>query len=374
MKIVLLGTLVSSVFNFRVGLIDSLLKKNFSVYVFCVDFDEESRNRIRKMGAIPIDYSLRRAGINPFKDLVDTFWLIKKFREISPDVVFSYFVKPVIFGTLAAKFAGVPRKVGMLEGLGYVFTNLPEGVGAKQNFLRKVQVFLYRIALPMLDRLIFLNPDDSNDLVEKNNLKISDVSILGGIGVDLNKYCYKRNDNKSIVFIFVGRLLAEKGIREYIKASQLIAESYPGTRCIVLGGIDEENPGGLSKVELDELITSGIVEYPGYVNSVVEWLEASSVFVLPSYREGVPCSTQEAMAIGCAVITTDVPGCRETVIDGVNGYIVPPWNAEALAEKMLYLLANPELVSKMGLESRKIAEKCFDQRIVNERLVKMIIS
>ena len=373
-KLVLLGTVSASVFNFRTSLIKELVARNHTVYVLCVDYDDVSREKIVALGAIPVDYSLNRAGLNPIRDLVDTWKLFRQLKKIAPDVVLSYFVKPVIFGSIAARMAAVPRNIGMLEGLGYVFTDLPTGLKRKQRILRWVQVFLYRLALPGLDRLIFLNPDDSADLLSRNGLKAKNVSILGGIGVDLEKYPYIPLDSqKSPSFIFVGRLLAEKGINEYVAAARKVKSLHPEARFVELGGLDEENPGGLSRLELDDLITSGIVEYPGHVSSVMQWLIDASVFVLPSYREGLPCSTQEAMAVGRAVITTDVPGCRETVVDGVNGYLVPRWDSEALAEKMLCLVRDPALVVRMGEESRRLAEQRFDADEVNARLIQMLL-
>lgn len=376
MKVALLGTLVSSVMNFRLELIKQLVAEKNEVFVFCVDYDESSRMKIREMGGIPVSYSLSRSGINPIRDLLDTWKLASQLKEISPDIVFSYFVKPVIFGTIAAWLAGVKRRIGMLEGLGYVFTDLPTGLSWKQKLLRKIQIYLYRVALPLLDKLIFLNHDDPVDLLKKNLIKVKSVNVLGGIGVDLKKYAFnEKNIESHITFIFVGRLLAEKGIKEYIAAAEAVKIRFPAVRFVVLGGLDEENPGGLSRVELERLTAAGIVEYPGHVTSVKEWLVDSSVFVLPSYyREGVPCSTQEAMAVGRAVITTDMPGCRETVIDGVNGYLVQRWDSTDLAEKMLRFVENPELINKMGFESRLIAEKHFDALEVNSRLIKMIKS
>lgn len=374
MKIALVGTLVSSVMNFRLELIRQLVFEKHDVFVFCVDYDDSSRMKIQELGAIPISYSLNRSGLNPIRDLIDTWNLACQLKKISPDIVFSYFVKPVIFGTVAAWLAGIRRRVGMLEGLGYVFTDLPTGLSRKQKILRKIQIYLYRVALPLLDKLIFLNPDDPVDLITKNFIKVKSISVLGGIGVDLKKYAYnEKKIEDPITFIFVGRLLAEKGIKEYIAAAESIKKRYPTVRFIVLGGLDEENPGGLSRIELERLTTAGIVEYPGHATSVKEWLVDSSVFVLPSYyREGVPCSTQEAMAVGRAVITTDVPGCRETVVDGVNGYLIQRWNAAELAEKMLRFVENPGLINKMGFESRCIAETRFDALEVNARLIEMI--
>lgn len=373
MKIILLGTVAASALNFRTDLIKSLVANGHQVFVFCVDFTDETRQRIRDLGAIPMDYSLNRAGMNPLRDLRDTWSLSRQLKTIQPDVVFAYFVKPVIFGTLAAALAGVKRRIGMLEGLGYVFTDLPSGVSTKQKILRKIQVLLYRMAFPFLERLIFLNPDDPVDLLEKNNLKVKQVSVLGGIGLDLIDYSYvPLPANKPVSFIFVGRLLAEKGINEYIAAAKLVKAKHSDIRFVVLGGLDEENPGGLSATELKQLTDSRVVEHPGHVSNVKDWLAEASVFVLPSYREGVPRSTQEAMAIGRAVIATDVPGCRETVEHGVNGFVVPKWDEQALAEAMIKFIEQPELIEKMGLESYRIAQEKFDVVKVNDRLMNMI--
>lgn len=375
MKLVLLGTVSASVFNFRTALIKALVARSYTVYVFCVDYDDDSRKKIRALGAIPVDYSLSRTGLNPLRDIFDTWKLFRQLKKIAPDVVLSYFVKPVIFGSIAARMAAVPRNIGMLEGLGYVFTDLPTGLKCKQKILRWIQVFLYRLSLPRLDRLIFLNPDDSKDLLNRNGLNVKNVSILGGIGVDLETYPYTPLNYREVPsFIFVGRLLAEKGINEYVAAAKKVKSSHPEARFVVLGGLDEENPGGISRRELDDLIASGVIEYPGHVSSVRKWLADASVFVLPSYREGVPCSTQEAMAVGRAVITTDVPGCRETVVDGVNGYLVPRWDADALAHKLLCFVDDPSLAVRMGGESRRLAEERFDAIKVNERLIWMLLN
>lgn len=151
-----------------------------------------------------------------------------------------------------------------------------------------------------------------------------------------------------------------------------VKNKYPDTKFTILGGLDTQNMGALSKSQLDELIAEGLFEYPGHVSNVKDWIANSSVFVLPSYREGVPRSTQEAMAIGRPVITTDVPGCRETVVDGVNGFVVPCWDAEALAEKMYFFIESPFQINLMGLESMKMAHQKFDAEKVNDRLFEIM--
>jgi len=376
MVIILIGTVASSFYGFRADLIRTFLKKGHQVYAFTSEYTAEDLIKIEKLGATPITYTLNRGGLNPFADIIATCQLSKKIKAINPDLVFSYFSKPVIFGTLAAKLAKVPRIIGMLEGLGYTFTEQPEGLSKKTQLIKKIQVFLYKIALPQLDQLIFLNPDDPKDLLEKHAIQVKKVKVevLGGIGLNLEDYPFQalNNIHSPVKFLFIGRLLKEKGIHEFVQAVKLVKKKYPDTQFTVLGAIDQHNLGALQQTELDTLISSHIIQYPGHVSNIKDWIVDSHVFVLPSYREGVPRSTQEAMAIGRAVITTDVPGCRETVIDGVNGFLVPKWNPEALAEKMIYFIEHPEQIRLMGAESYKLAVNKFDAKKVNQRLINIL--
>ena len=370
----MIGTVASSFFDFRVDLIRALLQQGHQIYAFTSEYVAESLTKMEQLGVIPVTYNLNRGGLNPAADIIATYQLSQKIKEISPDFVFSYFSKPVIFGTLAAWLAKVPRVVGMLEGLGYTFTDQPEGLSRKVKFIKKIQVLLYSIALPKLDQLIFLNPDDPKDLLEKYRIKVKKIEILGGIGLNLQDYPYQpvKNINLPIKFLFIGRLLKEKGIHEFVQAAKLIKNQYPETQFTILGAIDTHNLGTLQQTEIDTLISSNIIYYPGHVNNVQDWITDCHVFVLPSYREGVPRSTQEAMAIGRAIITSDVPGCRETVVDGVNGFLVPRWNPIALAEKMIYFIEQPEQIQKMGYESYKIAIEKFDAEKVNQRLLTIL--
>jgi len=372
LKISILSTVANDTLIFRRELISKLVAAGHVVFVFCVDYTDQTRDQIQSLGAMPIDYGLSRAGLNPLADLLTIFQLWKLLNEVRSDVVLSCFVKPSIYGSIAARLACVPRRLAMLEGLGFVFTDTPSGPSAKQRLLRKIQVFLYRLALPSIDTIIFLNPDDPVDLLEKNNLKAKHVEVLGGIGVDLKQFAYSEPPVEPVRFIFIARLLAEKGVFEYLEAVKRVKRLHPAAEFVVLGGIDEANPGGLKQADLQNLLDTELIIYPGYVNNVPDWIAGSSVFVLPSYREGVPRSTQEALAIGRAVITTDVPGCRETVIEGVNGFLVPKWDADALADKMIYFIENPAAIKKMGHESHRLAVERFDAEKVNARLMKIM--
>ncbi|ORI09833.1 glycosyl transferase family 1 [Campylobacter concisus] len=374
MKIFIIGNVSSMMINFREEFIKLLVSKGHDVYCLVSDYNEESRKKIISLGATPLDHTLNTKGLNPFKDFVATYDLVKLFRQHRPDAVFSFFVKPVIFATIAAKMARVPRIVGMIEGLGGAFTVHKNGQTKKAKIIKAIQVLLYKISLPSLDELIFLNNDDKKDLIDKYNIKVKSINILGGIGVDLDKFSYTKAPTDPISFIFIARLLAEKGIFEYLEAAKIVKEKYKDVKFYIFGGFDEHNPFGLTQEELKPYLDSGVVIYPGFVNDIKERIVNSSIFVLPSYyREGVPRSTQEAMAIGRVVITTNSVGCRETVEDGVNGFLVPSFDSKILAQKMIYFIQNPEMIVQMGIESRKIAEVKFNINEKNERLAKIII-
>lgn len=373
MKIALIGTAANCVVGFRADLIKSLHQQGHTVYALALDYDDNTRMQVTNLGAIPVDYKFSRTGLNPLKDFLDTYTLSKQLKRLAPDLVFSYFSKPSIFGTLAAVMAGVKKRYAMLEGLGYLFTEQPQGVSRKVRLLKKIQVMLYRCIFPSLDALILLNPDDRHDLLVNCKINVKQAHVLGGIGLNLADYPFTPPPTSPVSFIFIARLLAEKGVHEYVAAAKIVKAKYPETRFYMLGAIDTQNPGSLTGKCLNNLIEDDIIIAPGHASNVAEWIAKSSVFVLPSYyREGIPRSTQEAMAMGRAVLSTDVPGCRETVVQGVNGYLVKRWSHAELAEKMCELIENPQKITDMGLASYQLAQERFDADKVNNRLLELL--
>ena len=372
-KIAIIVNEVSTLLHFRKELVLDLVKEGYEVFCLAEGYEPSTKEIIVSWGAKPVEHNLKRSNLNPLADIVEVFKLRKALKEIAPDIVLTCFVKPVIFASLAAKLAGIRKRVGMIEGLGYAFTPSTEKKGLKAKIIKFLQIQLYKIALPTLDKVLFLNPDDQRDLLIENNIKVKSTEILGGIGVNLDYYRYFEPKIKSDVsFIFLGRLLREKGIFEFLEAAKVVKKEKPNTQFLVLGQIDKQNPTAMSEEKLQEYIDANIIEYLGYVKNVPDYIEKVDVFVLPSYREGVPKSTQEAMAMGKVILTTDVPGCRETVVDGVNGFLVPLFSAEKLVEKMLELINKPILVRSMGIESRRIAEEKFDVRKVNKRIISIL--
>ena len=371
MKVLILGNLSSTIILFRSKLIKKMIALGYSVTTLTMDDDATNFHKIQQLGATPLNYRFSRSGMNPFSDLKNTFKLSKVIKHIEPDIVFCFFPKPVIFGTLAARFAGIKKINVLLEGLGYCFTQRDENESLKKNMVKKAQTLLYKLSLPLATKVMFLNPDDYTDLIIKNKITIKDSKIIGGIGVDLNEYAYVRPSLENLHFVMVSRLLIDKGIREFVAAAAIVKKDYPHVRFSIAGAFDD-NPGGISRSEYELWVKAGNVEFLGQISDIKSYLIDSSVFILPSYREGVPRSTQEAMAIGRAIITTDVPGCRETVVDGKNGYMIPPWNAQSLAGKIECFIKDPTSIVSMGIESRNIAETKFDEEAICDNLIEIL--
>jgi len=228
---------------------------------------------------------------------------------------------------------------------------------------------LYSVALGHARRVFMLNKDDVDLFVGSRMVARRKVVLIDGIGLDLKFYRAAPPVLEPICFILVARLLREKGVYEYVEAAKLVKIACPMTRFILVGSIDK-NPSSVTAQEVTAWEAEGLIELSGQVSDVRSWLVKASVFVLPSYREGLPRSTQEAMAAGRPVITTDVPGCRDTVVDGMNGFIVPVRDVAALAKAMLKFVNNPELIAEMGAKSRAIAEQRFDVHRINSKILR----
>lgn len=363
-RLALIGNQAFSMLNFRGQLIRDVVARGHEVFAFAPDFDAVSRAEISDMGAVPMDHGFQRTEINPLKDAAAVAKLVGTLRGLRLDAALGYSIKPVTYGLLAAWAAGVPRRYAMIEGLGHVFMR-HDTVTA--GLLRAGVSLLYRTSLRRARRTFFLNPDDRRDFLAMRLVNAEKSEVIGGIGVDLSTWRAAPPVTEPMTFVFVGRLLREKGVVELIEAMRQVKAARPDTKLVLLGDVDS-NPSSLQRAQVAAWVAEELLTWPGQVE-VAPWLAKCSVFVLPSYREGVPRSTQEAMAMARPVITTDVPGCRETVIDGRNGFLVPPRDAGALARVMLRFAETPELVATMGRESRVMAEERFDVVKTNERLV-----
>lgn len=354
-RLAIIGNQAFAMRNFRGPLVSAAAAKGVEVFAFAPDYTEADRTAIVALGGKPRDFPLRRASISPLHDLLTLRSLAGQLRELAPDVVLSFSSKPAVFGTLAAAFAGVPRRYALIEGLGHAFiqTNAPHSW-----LLRAIVSVLYRVALPKATKTLFLNSDDCAEFIRYGLVAEENAVITGAIGVDLNTWHFAPPVTEPLTFLFVGRLLREKGIVEFVEAARRVKAKFPAIRFVVLGAPDI-NPSSITADQAREWTSDGVIEWHGHAE-VRPWMERASVFVLPSYREGVPRSTQEAMAMGRPVITTDVPGCRETVESGKNGLLIKAQDSAALAEAMETFVAAPLLIPRMGAASRDIAEARFD--------------
>jgi len=358
-----------SVLLFRAQLIRCFRQRGAKVVVFAPDWTAGLKQSMASIAAaVAEDYPLERAGVNPFADLRTLVVLSLAFRRLRPGMVITFQPKPNVYGIMAAALVGVPQRFAVVEGLGFAFT--PGEENLKKKVARAALRFLYRLSFSLVHKVFFLNPDDLNEFVSQGLVRREKAVLLGGIGVPLEEWPPAPPHLEPVTFTLIARLLREKGVREFAEAARRIKGNYPEVRFLLIGPLDT-NPGAIRESEVRSWVEEGLLEWVPWTEDVRPYLRQTSVYVLPSsYREGVPRSTQEAMAMARPVITTDAPGCRETVVPGVNGFLVPPRDAQALAEAMERFICEPDLIVRMGQESRRLAEERFDARKVNERFLK----
>lgn len=363
----LVASFPDSLIKFRGPLIEAILSAGYRVHLAVPGLDSYSEvaSRLVALDVQVHDIPLRRTGMNPFQDLALLVSLQKLMREIGTDYVLAYTIKPVIYGSLAAWISGVNHRFALITGLGYAFTGEATGL---RKVLRTLIQQLYRFSLSRNRLVFFQNPDDEALFRQLSLLKSAIPScVVNGSGVDVAEYTVAVLP-ETPSFLLIARLLGDKGVREYAQAAALVKERYPEVSFRLVGWVDD-NPDAIDQAELDAWIAAGIIEFLGKLPDVRPAITDSSVYVLPSYREGTPRTVLEAMAMGRPVITTDAPGCRETVVDGDNGFLVPVKDVQALADAMIKMIDSPGLVAKMGERSRQIAETKYDVHRVNAAML-----
>jgi glycosyltransferase involved in cell wall biosynthesis len=369
-KIIIIGSFLDALLWFRQELIREFIKDGYDV-IACTPKpeNEELLDRVLSLNITYIEIPMTRAGLNPFNDFVSFWFLYKLFKKEKPAFILSYAIKPVIYGSIAAKFAGVPAIFSMVTGLGHAF--ITEGI--KGFILKIIASFLYKSAFLCNKIIFFQNPDDQGFFVKSGIIKnIENTQLINGSGVDIEYYSQSPFPT-DFSFILVARLLREKGIYEYAEAARNVKNKYPDVTFKLVGFLDK-NPSVISAIDLKKWQNDGYIEYLGRSENVRELLNDSTVFVLPSYREGTPRTVLEAMAVGRPIITTDVPGCRETTIASENGYLVNVRDVKSLQSAMEQIIIQPELLIKMGAKSRQIAEDKYDVHKVNKVILDTINS
>ena len=362
MKILVLSSHTPSLLWFR---LDMMLEfKNQGYEVVAIGNEDETKWK-EQFDSYDIKYKqafIQRNGTNPFKDLKTLKSLRKIIKEEKPNKIFAYNAKTVIYGSIAAHKEKV-EIYSLIAGLGSVFMR----TGLKGRLVQKILAWEYKRALNHNESVFFQNNDDVKTFVDGKMVSKDQIVMLHGSGVNLEKFTVQDIPN-DFGFLYIGRLLRDKGIFEYLEACKTVKEKYPEVHCLLVGPFDS-NPSAMKKEELQPYLDNQIVEYFGEQRDVRPYLAKCNVFVLPSYREGTPKTVLEAMACNKAIITTDAPGCKETVIDGKNGYLVPVKDAKALASKMIELYENQELIPIMAKNGREMVEELFDVKKVNKVIV-----
>lgn len=364
MRILVLAGFSESLINFRGHLLRSMIRKGYEVHVAAPNLLCDSRTLValREMGATAHDLSMERTGVNPVKDFFYFIAICKLLLQLRPLVVLSYTIKPVIWGGLAAWFTGVPKRYALITGLGYAFASQATG---KRYLIRLVASFLYKLSLRRATLVFFQNAEDAvlfrdTGLLSRN----VPMALVNGSGVDLEKFQSVDFPALPVIFLMIARLISDKGVREYVQAAKFVRAIYPNVEFHLVGDCDA-NPDSISIEEVNAWVAAGDILWHGPLSDVRPAIAKCHVYVLPSYREGLPRTVLEAMAMGRPIITTDAPGCRDTVEHGRNGFIVPVKSAEQLAEAMIGFIERVDLIALMGGESRLIAESKFNVHEVN---------
>jgi len=362
LKFVLISPKNRTAWNFRGDLIKDIINLGYDVIV--TGPNDVDVDKIEALGARFVKIPMEKTGVNVMSDLKYIKALKKLFKEEKPDVTLGYTIKPVIYGAIAAKQAKVPRRYSMIAGAGYVFV----AKTTKAKIIRMLVKILYRIGFSCAHKVVFMNPDDLQDFTSLKLLKKDKCCMVNGSGVNMQRF-EREPLPKKPVFFMLSRALRCKGVSEYLEAAQIVHERHPDVRIMYLGEIDESMQDSLKQTEVQKYIDSGIIEYYPEHPDVRVYYRQCSVFVLPSHREGIPRTVQEAMAMGRPVIVTDAPGCRETVKNGETGYLVPVGNPQALADTMCKFIENPDLINKLGEASYEYCKEKFDVCKVNKTLL-----
>jgi len=374
MKFLIISSFLPSVLNFRGKLLEVIHLQGYEIHIIVPDLTSFSaeHEKLLELGYYVHEVSMERTGTNPVADLKTLGSMYTLIKKIQPDYVLSYTIKPVIYGTLAAWLAKVPNRYALITGLGYAFQNIE--TQSKRSIFQKLVHGLYQQALSRSHKAFFQNPDDLKLFQDLKLLNAQTPTVVvNGSGVNIADFNVLPlpvtvDQKVKISFLLIARLLVDKGIREYAEAAKIIKHKYPHVEFNLVGWIDE-NPAAIEQSELDTWIADARLKYWGKLSDVRPAIAQSSIYVLPSYREGTPRTVLEAMAIGRPIITTDAPGCRETVIQGENGFLVEVKSVKSLVDAMQEFIHNPKLVELMGQRSREIALNKYDVHQVNRHMM-----
>ena len=362
MKIAVLSSFTTSLFWFRVDMMQSFQKAGYEVLAVGDGAEEEWAERFAALGIRYRQIPVQRNGTNPLRDLTTFRALHRLLREEKPDKIFAYQAKTVIYGGIAASLSGIREFYPLIAGVGSVFL----GDSPRQKLIRSILVTEYKIGMRHAPKVFFQNRDDLKVFTDHKILPEHKAVMLHGSGVNVEKFIPAPLP-ETPGFLCISRLIRDKGVVEYLEAARKLHKLRPEAQCVLVGPFDT-NPSAIGPEKLQSYIDDGSVIYVGEQKDVQPFLKACTCYVLPSYHEGTPKTVLEAMACGRPTITTDAPGCRETVTDGVNGYLVPVKDVDAIVAAMERMLDDSEKTATMAAEARRIAEERYDVRNVNSTI------
>ncbi|EGU36729.1 glycosyl transferase, group 1 family protein [Vibrio ichthyoenteri ATCC 700023] len=329
------------------------LDEGYEVHLACSVTN--SRELIESLGIIVHDLPISRSGTNLVRELITLSALFKVIKKVNSDIIHSVTIKPVIYANIIARVLGNSKRISSISGLGYVFI----ADGFKAKIFRFIVSGLYKLALTGSDCVIFQNTEDRDALSKLGVVNIHQEVIIRGSGVNLDNYIVYPEPDSGMVVMLVARLLIDKGVHEFVKAAELVHKQCSSVRMVLVGDIDPDNPKSITIDQIKSWVDSNVIEHWGYSYNVSNTMSKANIVVLPSYREGLPKCLIEAAACGRAVITTDVPGCRDAIEVGKTGLLVPPRNIEILAEAIVILVNNNVMRLGFGQNGRLLAESEF---------------
>lgn len=367
MRILVLSSHTPSLFWFRMDMMKVLQDTGAEVTAVGNEPVGKWNDKFSSYGIKYLSIPVSRNGLNVFGD-IKTFQALKNIIRLErPDKIFTYQAKTIVYGIFASHFVNTSiLNYPLVAGLGSIF----RGTSFRTNIVRSILSLQYKLAFKYSTKVIFQNSDDKKELLRRGLLKESQTEMINGSGVSLEKFIVQPLPDKKAI-LFIGRLIRDKGVGEYLELAKRIKKYYPEVRCLLVGPYDS-NPSAIKPDDLQPLIDANIIEYFGEQSDVRPYINDCTVYVLPSYHEGTPKTVLEAMATGRPIVTTDAPGCRETVIDGVNGFLVPVQNIDELEKAVIKILNDTEVAKLFGRNSRKIAEDKYDVNKVNASILKIM--
>lgn len=370
MKIAFITHKTNNLIKARGKLIEDIIKRGHKVFVICPkeDMDEKKEEKLKKMGVTYKTMFFHRTSVGLLNNIKILKNLVKILKEEKPDMVFSYTIKPIIFGSIAARIAKVDKIYSLITGMGYNYSKNTIRI----RFIRVFCNIGYRIALPFNTKVIFQNKEDKEELTKKGYIKETQAEIIDGSGVNMEIFKKAPLPKEEFIVLMISRMLDVKGVIEFCEAAEIVKKKYTHIRFIHIGEEDNTYRGVPARI-LQPYIEKDIVEFHGRKNNVAEYIANSTVVVLPSYlREGIPRVLIESLAVGRPIITTNIRGCKETVKEGINGFLIPIKNSKILADKLTYMIEHQEILPQMAEESYKYAKERFELSKINKKMIEIM--